>query len=170
VVQGYNQEEGIDFEETFAPVARIEAIRILIAFTAHMEIKLYQMDVESAFLNGYLKEEVYVMQPPGFENANYAGFLVNRKSTSSMAHFLGPCLVSWAAKKQHSVAMSTAEAEYVTVASYYAQLLWIRQQLKDFCVDTGCIPIFMIIQVLLIFLKIHVNIKEQNILTFDLTF
>jgi len=60
VVQGYNQEEGTNFEETFAPVARIEAIRILVAFAAHMEIKLYQMDVKSAFLNGYLKEEVYV--------------------------------------------------------------------------------------------------------------
>jgi len=68
VVQGYNQEEGIDYEETFAPVARIEAIRILVAFAAHMEFKLYQMDVKSAFLNGYLKEEVYVKQPPGFEN------------------------------------------------------------------------------------------------------
>ena len=68
VVQGYNQEEGIDYEETFAPIARIEAICILVAFTGHMEIKLYQMDVKSAFLNGYLKEEVYVSQPPGFEN------------------------------------------------------------------------------------------------------
>ena len=68
VVQGYNQEEGIDYEETFAPVVRIKAIRIVIAFAAYMEFKLYQMDVKSAFLNGYLKEEVYVMQPPGFEN------------------------------------------------------------------------------------------------------
>ena len=65
-VQGYNQEEGIDYEETFAPVARIGAIRILVAFAGHMEIKLYQMDVKSAFLSWYLKEEVYVMQPPGF--------------------------------------------------------------------------------------------------------
>ena len=70
VVQGYNQEEGIDYEETFAPVARIEVIRILIAFAAFMEFKLYQMDVKSVFLNGYLKE-VYVMQPPGFENNEY---------------------------------------------------------------------------------------------------
>ena len=52
MVQGYNQEEGIDYEETFAPVVRIEAIRILVAFAAHMEIKLYQMDVKSAFRNG----------------------------------------------------------------------------------------------------------------------
>jgi len=66
VVQGYNQEEGIDYKETFALVTRIEAIRILIAFATHMEFKLYQMDVKSAFLNGYLKEEVYVMQPPRF--------------------------------------------------------------------------------------------------------
>ena len=56
--QTYNQEEGIDYEKTFAPVARVEAIRILVAFAAHMEIKLYQMDVKSAFLNGCLKEEV----------------------------------------------------------------------------------------------------------------
>ena len=51
--------------------ARIEAIRILIAFAAYMEFKLYQMDVKSVFLNGYLKEEVYVMQPPGFENTEF---------------------------------------------------------------------------------------------------
>ena len=57
VVQGYNQEEGNDYEETFALVARIEAIRILIGFAAHMEFKLYQMDVKSAFLNGYLKKK-----------------------------------------------------------------------------------------------------------------
>ena len=68
VVQGYNQEGGIDYDETFAPVARIEAIRILVAFAAHMDFKLYQMDVKSAFLNGYLKEEVFVSQPPGFDN------------------------------------------------------------------------------------------------------
>ena len=57
VVQGNNQEEGIDYEETFAPVARIEAITILIAFAAHMKFKLYQMDVKSAFLNGTLKKK-----------------------------------------------------------------------------------------------------------------
>ena len=60
VVQGYNKEEGIDYDETFAPVARMEAIRILIAFAAFIGFKLYQMDVKSAFLNGDLKEEVFV--------------------------------------------------------------------------------------------------------------
>ena len=65
VAQGYNQEEGIDFDETFAPVARLEAIRILCAYACFMNFKLYQMDVKSTFLNGILSEEVYVEQPPG---------------------------------------------------------------------------------------------------------
>ncbi|XP_019244462.1 PREDICTED: uncharacterized protein LOC109224331, partial [Nicotiana attenuata] len=78
----------------------------------------------------------------GYADANYAGFLVDRKSTSGMAHFLGSCLVSWATKKQNSVALSTAEAEYVAAASCCAQLLWIKQQLVDFGIEVGCIPIF----------------------------
>jgi len=71
VVQGYNKKEGINYEETFASAARIETIQILIAFVANKEIKLYYMDVKSAFLNGYLKEEVYVMQPPVFESKEF---------------------------------------------------------------------------------------------------
>jgi len=78
----------------------------------------------------------------GYADADYASFLVDRKSTSGMAHFLRPYLVSWATKKQHSVAMFTTEAKYDAAASCCVQLLWIRQQLKDFCVDMGCIPIF----------------------------
>ncbi|XP_070020196.1 uncharacterized protein [Nicotiana sylvestris] len=216
VVQGYSQEEGIDYDETFAPIVRLEAIKLLIAFVANMKFTLHQIDVKSAFLNGYLKEEVFVKQPPGFESkecpkhihkldkalnglkqaprvwyermskfllehdykrgkidntlflrekglcarfqanpkeshltaikrilrylkgttdlclwypkgsnfnlvgytdANNAAFLVDRKSTSGMAHFLGSCLVSWPTKKQYSVALSTGEAEYVAAAS-----------------------------------------------------
>jgi hypothetical protein len=63
--------EGLDFGETFAPVAHLEDIRILLAFAASMGFKLYQMDVKSAFLNGVIQEEVYVRQPPGFENPKY---------------------------------------------------------------------------------------------------
>jgi hypothetical protein len=66
VAQGFTQIEGLDFDETFAPVARLEAIRILLAFSASKGFKLYQMDVKSAFLNGFIDEEVYVKQPPGF--------------------------------------------------------------------------------------------------------
>jgi len=68
VAKGFSQVEGLDFGETFAPVARLEAIRILLAFASHHDIKLYQMDVKSAFLNGYINELVYVEQPPGFED------------------------------------------------------------------------------------------------------
>jgi hypothetical protein len=63
--------EGLDFGETFAPVARLEAIRILLAFATSKGFKLYQMDVKSAFLNGVIQEEVYVRQPPGFESPKY---------------------------------------------------------------------------------------------------
>ncbi|KAK6124609.1 hypothetical protein DH2020_041650 [Rehmannia glutinosa] len=67
VAKGYFQEEGIDFDETSAPVARLEAIRMFLAYAAHKNFIVYQMDVKSAFLNGLLEEEVYVEQPPGFE-------------------------------------------------------------------------------------------------------
>ena len=62
VAQGYTQEEGIDYDETFAPVAKLEAIRILLAFACSMNFKLYQMDINSTFLNGTIKEEVYEEQ------------------------------------------------------------------------------------------------------------
>ncbi|WVZ80469.1 hypothetical protein U9M48_027940 [Paspalum notatum var. saurae] len=68
---GFYQKEGIDYEETFAPVSRLEAIRILLAFAASKGFKLQQMDVKSAFLNGCIEEEVYVKQPPGFESARF---------------------------------------------------------------------------------------------------
>jgi hypothetical protein len=71
VAQGFSQIEGLDFGETFAPVACLEVIRILLIFTTSMGFKLYQMDVKSAFLNGVIKEEVYIRQPPGFENPKY---------------------------------------------------------------------------------------------------
>jgi transposase InsO family protein len=74
VCKGYAQIEGIDFEETFAPVARMEAIRLLLAYACSKNVKVYQMDVKSTFLNGELEEEVYIEQPEGFqlsENADY---------------------------------------------------------------------------------------------------
>ncbi|GKD73685.1 retrovirus-related pol polyprotein from transposon TNT 1-94, partial [Tanacetum coccineum] len=69
--KGYAQEEGNDFEESFAPVARLEAIRIFVAHAAHKPFPIYQMDVETAFLNGPLKEEVYVAQPEGFVDLDH---------------------------------------------------------------------------------------------------
>ncbi|GJX05703.1 copia protein [Tanacetum coccineum] len=66
VAQGYNQQEGIDYDETYAPIARLESIRILLAYACALYFKLYQMDVKSAFLNSFINEEVYVAQPSGF--------------------------------------------------------------------------------------------------------
>ncbi|GJR24673.1 putative ribonuclease H-like domain-containing protein [Tanacetum coccineum] len=71
VAQGHRQEEGIDYDEVFAPVARIEAIRIFLAFASYMGFIVYQMDVKSAFLYGKIDEEVYVSQPPGFIDPKY---------------------------------------------------------------------------------------------------
>ena len=79
VAKGYLQEEGIDFEESFAPVARLEAIRIICAFACFKNFKLFQMDVKSAFLNGYIKEEVYVEQPPGFVDPKHPNHVFRLK-------------------------------------------------------------------------------------------
>ncbi|GJW65670.1 retrovirus-related pol polyprotein from transposon TNT 1-94 [Tanacetum coccineum] len=75
VAKGYAQEEGIDFEESFAPVARLEAVRIFVAYAAHKSFPIYQMDVKTAFLNGPLKEEVYVAQPDGFVDPDHPEIL-----------------------------------------------------------------------------------------------
>ncbi|GJR70705.1 putative ribonuclease H-like domain-containing protein [Tanacetum coccineum] len=71
VAQGYKQEEGIDYDEVFALVARIEAIRLFLAYASFMNFLMYQMDVESAFLYGTIEEEVYVSQPPGFVDLEF---------------------------------------------------------------------------------------------------
>ncbi|GJU20019.1 putative ribonuclease H-like domain-containing protein [Tanacetum coccineum] len=71
VAQGYKQEEGIDYDEVFAPVARIEAIRLFLAYASFMNFLVYQMDVKSAFLYGTIEEEVYVSQPPGFVDPEF---------------------------------------------------------------------------------------------------
>nr|GEX21043.1 copia protein [Tanacetum cinerariifolium] len=74
VAQGYNQQEGIDYDETYAPVARLESIRILLAYARALDFRLFQMDVKSAFLNSFINDEVYATQPPGsidFEKPDY---------------------------------------------------------------------------------------------------
>ncbi|GJR17954.1 retrovirus-related pol polyprotein from transposon TNT 1-94 [Tanacetum coccineum] len=79
VAKGYKQEEGIDFEESFAPVARLEAVRIIIAFAVHKNITIFQTDVKTAFLNGPLKEEVYVSQPDGFVDPDFPDYVYKLK-------------------------------------------------------------------------------------------
>ncbi|KAK0583158.1 hypothetical protein LWI29_034070 [Acer saccharum] len=265
VAQGYSQIEGIDFEETFAPVARLESIRLLLSISCVHKFKLHQMDVKSAFLNGFLQEEVFVEQPKGFvdahhpnhvyrlkkalyglkqaprawyerltqflvdnnytrgsvdktlfikrdndelfiaqiyvddivfgstnntksnnlyqadpkeshlssvkriiryvngtsnygiwysfdtnaslvgfSDADWAGNCDDRKSTSGGCFFLGNNLVSWFCKKQNSISLSTAEAEYIAAGSGCTQLLWMKQMLVDYGFNQGTLTLFVI--------------------------
>ena len=79
MAQGYTQVEGVDFDESFAPVAKLESIHILMSITCTMNFKLYQMDVKCAFLNGYLNEEVFVEQPKGFEDPHFPDHVLRLK-------------------------------------------------------------------------------------------
>ncbi|GJX93539.1 retrovirus-related pol polyprotein from transposon TNT 1-94 [Tanacetum coccineum] len=199
VANGYGQEEGINFEESFAPVARLKAIRIFVAYAAHKNFPIYQMDIKTEFQNGPLKDEVFVRRPDGFvdpnfpnhvyrlkkalfaklmkdnfemsmigemkfflglqvhqslrgifiyqsqytmdlfkkdgmgkcdtvstpmaiakldadlHDADHAGCNDDCKSTSGGIQFLEDKLVSWSSKKQDGTAMSTAEAEYISL-------------------------------------------------------
>ncbi|GKE27955.1 gag-pol polyprotein [Tanacetum coccineum] len=144
VAKGYAQEEGIDFEESFALVARLEAVQIFIAYAAHKSFLIYQMDVKMIFLNGLLKGEVYVVQPDGFVDPDHPEKVYRlrkvlyglkqdpRACTSGGIQFLGDKLVSWMSKKQDCTVMSSAEAEYVALSASCAQVMWMRTQLKDY--------------------------------------
>ena len=79
VAHCFNQEKVIDYKETFAPIARLEAIRMLLGFACFKDFVLYQMDVKSAFLNGFINEEVYVEQPPGFQSFNFPNHVFKLK-------------------------------------------------------------------------------------------
>ena len=76
-MQGYNQEEEIDFDETFAPIVKLESIRMLLEFACHKNFILYQINVKSAFLNRYIIEEIYMKQPPHFENEKFPNHIYN---------------------------------------------------------------------------------------------
>ncbi|GJY89693.1 retrovirus-related pol polyprotein from transposon TNT 1-94 [Tanacetum coccineum] len=221
VAQGFRQEEGIDFEESFASVARIEAIHIFVANAANKNMMIFQMDVKMAFLNSELKEEVYVSQPEGFvdqdnpshvyklkkalygikqvprvwydmlssflisqnfskgavdptlftwkagndlllgtinmglwyskdtgmsltaySDAYHAGCQDTRRSTSGSAQFLGDKLVSWSSKKQKSTAISSTEAEYISLSRCCAQILWMRSQQTNYGFTFNKIPLY----------------------------
>ena len=81
VAQGYSQMEGVDYDETFAPVTRMKSIRILLALACHLKFKLYQMDVKTTFLNGFLKEDVYMAQPKGFIDPHFLDHVLYLKKT-----------------------------------------------------------------------------------------
>jgi hypothetical protein len=95
VAKGYSQVEGLDFDETYAPIARLESIHILLAYATYHGFKLYQMDVKSAFLNRPIKEEVYVEQPPGFEDSILTMFINSQRrfmgSSKPQEHGMNAC-------------------------------------------------------------------------------
>ncbi|GJZ51404.1 retrovirus-related pol polyprotein from transposon TNT 1-94 [Tanacetum coccineum] len=155
VAKRYNQQERIDFEESFAPVARLEAVWLFVTYAAHKSFLVYQMDVKTTFLNGPLKEEVYVNQPDGFvdphhpnkvyrlKKALYGLKQAPRACTSGGIQFLGgDKLVSWSSKKQDCTSISSAEAEYVSLSTCCAQVLWLRTQLTYYGFHFDKIPMY----------------------------
>nr|GEW80806.1 retrovirus-related Pol polyprotein from transposon TNT 1-94 [Tanacetum cinerariifolium] len=134
VSQGYNQQKGIDYDETFALVARLEAIRIFLAFASYMNFIVYQMDVKSAFLNGFDRK--------GYSDSDYAGCNMDRKSTSGACQLLGGKHVCWSAKKHQYVDMSSVEGEYVAAAGCCANIPWMKNQLTDYDIIYEKVPIF----------------------------
>nr|GEU44956.1 ribonuclease H-like domain-containing protein [Tanacetum cinerariifolium] len=114
--KGYSQQEGIDFEESFAPVARLKAVRMFVAYAAHINFTTYQMDVKTAFFNEPLKEEVFDsrFELIAYSDAYLAG--CDDHCTYGGILFLGDKLVSWSSKKQDYTVMSNAEAEKMASA------------------------------------------------------
>nr|GEX05962.1 copia protein [Tanacetum cinerariifolium] len=141
VAKGYNQQEGIDYDETYASIARVESIRILLAYAYALDFKLFQMDVKSAFLNGFINEEGSGIEIIVYADSDHAGDYVDRKSTSSTCTFVGCCLKSWFLKKQTDLAISTTEAEYVSARKACQQALWMKQAFIDYDVRLDDVPI-----------------------------
>ncbi|GKB63342.1 retrovirus-related pol polyprotein from transposon TNT 1-94, partial [Tanacetum coccineum] len=137
VGQGYSQEEGIDYDETFVPMARMEAIRIFLAFSTYMNFIIFQMDVKSAFLNGKLKEEVYVKQTPCFESSEFIDYVCKLDKA-----LYGLKQAPKSAKKQLLVAMSSAKVEDVATAGCCASILWMKSQFSDYDIHYKMVPIF----------------------------
>ncbi|GJT62119.1 putative retrotransposon ty1-copia subclass protein [Tanacetum coccineum] len=128
VAKGFTQTPRIDYEETFSPVTDIRAIRILIAITAFYDYEIWQMDVKTVFLNGYLSEEVYMEQPEG--------------------------AVDWKSTKQSIFATSSTDAEYIAAFDASKEAVWIRkfiyglgvvptieEPINMYCDNTGAIAI-----------------------------
>ncbi|GJR09435.1 copia protein [Tanacetum coccineum] len=152
VAQGYNQQEGIDYDETYAPVARLESIRILLAYACALDFKLFQMDVKSAFLNGFINEEVYVAQPSGFidfEKPDHVYKLKKalyglKQAPKAWYDRLKAFLIKHEYKmgeKQTALFISTTEAKYVSAGKACQQALWMKQDLIDYDVRLDFVPI-----------------------------
>nr|GEV13013.1 Gag-Pol polyprotein [Tanacetum cinerariifolium] len=127
VAKGYGQQKGVDFEESFAPVARLEADRLFIVYAAHKSFPVYQMDVKKTFPNGSLKEEVYVNQLDGFVDPHHADKVYHLKKA---LYGIKQAPRAW--YDELSNYLVSKEAEYGSLSACYAQVLWMRTQLTDY--------------------------------------
>nr|GEX69710.1 hypothetical protein [Tanacetum cinerariifolium] len=121
VARGYRQGEGIDFEESFAPVARLEAIRIFLAYAAHKNMVVYQMDVKTAFLNGNLREKVYVSQPDGFVDPDNPNHVSKDEASGFIIKFLKMIQVRIKVPVRRIRADNGTEFVNQTLHEYYEQ-------------------------------------------------
>nr|GEW89601.1 zinc finger, CCHC-type [Tanacetum cinerariifolium] len=140
VAKGCVQQKGVDFEDAFASVARMESIRLILALAAKENWIVHHLDVKSAFLNGELKEEVYVTQPAGFEGGNgkiceysdssHTSDIEDRRNTTGMVFYYSQYPVTWASQKQQTVALSSCEAEFMAATVAACQALWLRNMVS----------------------------------------
>ncbi|GJV79204.1 retrovirus-related pol polyprotein from transposon TNT 1-94 [Tanacetum coccineum] len=147
VAKGYGQQEGIDFEESFAPVARLEAVRLFVAYVAHKSFTVYQMDVKTTFLNGPLKEEVYVKQPDGFVDLHHPDKVYRLKKAlyglkqAPMAWYdkLSNFLVSKGFSKKATIAISCNPVQHSRTKHIDVRYHFIKEQ-----VEKGIVELFFV--------------------------
>ncbi|GJS91950.1 retrovirus-related pol polyprotein from transposon TNT 1-94 [Tanacetum coccineum] len=151
VDQGFRQEEGIDFEESFAPVARIEAILqdvddganvIFLGLQISQSPRGIVLNLKGTINMGLWYSKDSCMSLTAYADADHAGCQDTRHSTSGSAQFLGDKLVSWSSKKQKSTAISSTEVEYIFLSGCCAQILWMRPQLTDYGFQFNKIPLY----------------------------
>eukprot|EP00253_Pinus_taeda_P021660 PITA_21660 len=148
VAKGFSQVEGIDYTETFFPIAKMNSVRLVFSLAASFKWEVHQMDVKSAFLHGDLHEEIYMEQPiglykqtpvfakatpllVGFTDSDWAGDPNDRKSTAGYIFTLGSGPITWACKKQAAISLSSAETEYRGAVEASKEALWLRQILSE---------------------------------------
>ncbi|GJT37347.1 retrovirus-related pol polyprotein from transposon TNT 1-94 [Tanacetum coccineum] len=190
VARGYRQEEVIDFEESFAPVARLEAICIFLAFVAHMNMVVYQMDVKTTFLNGILREEVYVSQPDGdpmdtpmvekskldahpqgkeVDLTGYHGMIGSLMYLTASRPDLQFVVYADHAGCQDTRRSTSGKAEYIALSGCCAQILWMRSQLTDYGLGFNKIPLYCDNKSAMLDVATTSKIPNPSILTSDTT-
>ncbi|GJQ95346.1 retrovirus-related pol polyprotein from transposon TNT 1-94 [Tanacetum coccineum] len=149
VARGYRQEKGIDFKESFAQVARLDAIQIFLAYAAHMNMIEFSKETVDPILFIRIQGKDILLYPKdssialtAYADADHAGCQDTRRSTSGSMQLLGDRLVSWSSEKQKSAAISSTKAEYIALSGCCAQVLWIRSQLTDYGLGFNKIPMY----------------------------